>query len=82
MRQIKWRYQLFWETCSATELGLYSTYGIQVAQKTAIARKIEKSIHDVSTLRERVERSAYLFTKHQLSPIHLEEAIDDMLAEL
>lgn len=62
---------------SDPELGPYYTYGIRVLELTADGC-IEKSfVPDVSPDEKITSRICYLSTKHQLSPLHLMDVIDD-----
>lgn len=61
----------------AREIGTYASYGI--AAYNSFSRDIVASVPDVSSDRDTVLHIVEMFNRHQLSPIHLEEAIRDML---
>ena len=62
----------------AREIGTYASYDI--AAYNSFARGIVAIVPDVSTDRNTVLHIVELFNRHQLSYIHLEEAINDMLS--
>ena len=62
------------EHLSSAELGDYHTYGIRVTSGSET-----RTVHDISTRRETVDRMAALFNRHRLRPVHLMEVIEDML---
>lgn len=61
------------------ELGRYDTYGIQAKKKVIRGWEQIERIHDVTTDRKFASLLVSLFNQHQLSPIHLREALEDML---
>lgn len=62
----------------AQGVGTYVSYDI--AAYDGFARDIAALVPDVTADRETALRMVEMFNRHQLSPIHLEEAIQDMLA--
>ena len=77
VRKPKYRYVPVQETLKSEELGTYVTYSLSV-------RTIEEEIafvSDVSTDYEEIEQLAALCTIKELDPIHLEDVIQDFLAD-
>ena len=76
-KNVRYRYVPVQETLTTDELGTYVTYGISV-------RAVEEEIafvSDVSTDYEEIERLADMCTAKELDPIHLEEVVQDFLAD-
>lgn len=69
-----WRYEAFQETRETEELGPYWSYGIRLTGGGEAA-----AVHDVTVRRELAEELAELFTAMGLSPLHLEDAVGDLL---
>lgn len=59
----------------------YTTYGIALADISDGCAVIIEAIPDLSPDRERVSRLAQLCTELHLSPLHLDDVVDDFLAE-
>ena len=57
------------------------TYGIALVSQTDGQSIILQSIPDLSPDRERVEQFVRRCTELQLSPLHLNDAVEDFLAE-
>ena len=72
--QIHWHYCLISENYIHIDLGEYHTYGIQVR-----GFNFSEILHDVSPCKDTVVRMTEFFNKYQLSPIHLKDAVEDML---
>lgn len=79
MRNMNWYYQAIAESMNDPELGQYDTYGIQAKKKVIRGWEQIELIHDVTTDRKFAYLLASLFNLHQLSPIHLRDALEDML---
>lgn len=62
----------------ATGIGTYVSYDI--AEYDCFKRDIMTIVWDVTSNRDLALRMCEMFNRYQLSPIHLEEAIIDMLA--
>jgi len=56
------------------DFGEYCTYGVQMKNGEHV-----DIIHDISTCRQIVIHMAELFNRYQLSPVHLYDAVTDML---
>lgn len=69
-----WRYEVFQETLETEELGPYWSYGIRLVGGGEAA-----AVHDVTVRREVAEELAALFTATGLSPLHLEDAVNDLM---
>lgn len=70
----KWRYSVISENCYRDDIGKYQTYGIQVD-----GPNYTDTLHDVFTRKEIVDWMAELFCRHQLSPCHLREVVENLL---
>ena len=75
----RWEYQPVGTQCFHPDIGSYRTYGLQVYQNTGQQRVPVLLLQDISTRQDSVENMAVLFTFHQLSPVHLHDAVLDML---
>ena len=71
-----WSYQAVEENWEQTDLGRYHTYAIQGRDG---ARRVVAQVHDVTTDSNFAQWIAELLTRGQLSPIHLKDAIEDLL---
>lgn len=71
----KWHYCVILEKCYQSDIGQYHTYGIRVT-----GSNYEEIIHDVSVCKETVAWMTELFNLHQLSPVHLKDAVEDLLS--
>ena len=69
------RYQVFSESAYSQETGRYETCGIEVSYSGTVLR----TVHDVSTDKEKVTALTERFNREQLSPAHLDEAIESFL---
>lgn len=57
-----------------TDLGECSTYGIGLSAPNAM------TLHDISTCKETVVNMVELFNKHQISPAHAKDVVEDMIS--
>lgn len=74
-----WEYRSIPETCSHPDCGVYISYGIQAYQHCDEHCQLISAVHDISTKQQFVEQLAILFTRQQLSPLHLFDVITDFL---
>lgn len=74
-----YRYLPIKETAFSDELGTYDTWGIRVSHITESDSKEIGYIPDVSVNYGLVEHFTRLCNEGQLDPIHLHDAIDDIL---
>lgn len=74
-----WFYQVTTEIICDQLLGQYRTYGLLVSCKTEKGWEQAEQIKDVTTDAIMAEKLAQLFNEHQLSPVHLKDALDNML---
>lgn len=72
-------YGIVAETLYDPVLGRYPTYAIQARCRTAEGLEEVALVHDVSTQMQFASRLSELFSRYQLSPMHLHDAIQDML---
>lgn len=56
------------------DIGMYQTYGLLVRTKTA-----NLCLRDISVVRSKVEHMAAVFNRVQLAPVHLKDAVENML---
>ena len=56
------------------------TYGIACVDEDDGTKELITQIPDISTDREKVERLVTVCNEQQLSPIHLQDVVDDLLA--
>lgn len=73
----QWKYEVVVKECYHKDIGTYCAFGI--AAHDAKSAKRYDAVHDVTLKRQTAEAMAKLFEEHQLSPIHLREAIENML---
>lgn len=76
---LNWEYRTVPETCFHPDCGTYISYGIQAYQCCGGHCQLISAVHDISTKQSFVEQLTILFTKQQLSPLHLLEVITDFL---
>lgn len=69
-----WVYDVIPERCYHIVLGEYNTYGIKVT-----GSEFAMVLHDVSVCKDIADNFVEMFNKYQLSPVHVEEVIMDML---
>lgn len=74
-----WSYWAVEETLDDPLLGKYRTYGIQAKHRTVYGWELIEMIHDVTLEANLAQKLARLFRQHQLSPLHIRDALDDML---
>ncbi|MBE6584693.1 MAG: hypothetical protein E7649_06950 [Ruminococcaceae bacterium] len=55
------------------------TYGIACIQEQNGQCEIVKQIHSVTADPQLIDQMLSLFNEHHLSPIHLEDAVEDLL---
>jgi|GEM_PF-440429 len=72
--QSLWHYCLIAETYNNIDLGEYHTYGIQVS-----GLDFSEVMHDISPCKDTVAWMIESFNQHQLLPVHLRDAVEDML---
>ena len=76
-RKVRYNYVPVQETLTTDDGESYVTYGISVR---AVEEEIGK-ISDVSTEYQKVRRLADLCTEQELSPEHLDDVVEDFLAD-
>ncbi|MDO5603313.1 MAG: DUF6514 family protein [Oscillospiraceae bacterium] len=76
-----WKYEVFSSLQPATQdiPQQYLSFGIQVILNGSCPALVIDSIEDVSVTRREVEKIAARLNRYQLSPLHLYEALLDML---
>ena len=74
-----WNYETSKELLYAPGLGHYFTYGLLATRKVNSVWEPVEFIHDVTTDYLLVKKMEELFNRYQLYPIHLRDAIEDML---
>ena len=64
------------EILQSEALGIYESYGIQIFDSKG---NVIKKVSDVSVNKDFVETLCRKLTRYQLSPIHLEDILEDLL---
>ncbi len=67
------------ERCYNKAIGYYFSFGIKIYRLTENCCSVEFRISDISISEAFVSNLSLLCTKQQLSPIHFEEIIDDLI---
>lgn len=75
----RWSYSVVKEFQHTPELGQYLTYALQASRKTNQGWEAVATVHDISSEFPFVQAMAERFNRHQLSPLHLHDAIEDSL---
>jgi L-rhamnose isomerase len=76
----KWRYYVISERVYSADLCRWvHTYGLLAAEKRERGWVLIDLLHDAAVNAAEARHMAELFTKHQLSPVHLKEAIQDIM---
>jgi hypothetical protein len=68
-------YQVTSQRCRQADYGWYTTYGIAL-----VGGENGPSLPDISPRRQFVEQMAALFNRLQLAPVHMRDAVEDMLS--
>ncbi|MDR1706290.1 MAG: DUF6514 family protein [Clostridiales bacterium] len=77
---VKWKYYAVPERLYSADFGKwFYSYGILAAQKTEGGWAFADMIHDAAPSFPDARRMAEMFTKYQLSPVHLKDAVEDMM---
>ena len=71
------RYLPFREELYSDDIGAYVSYGIRVLDSRG---QVIASVSDVSVDKDLVDKLCYLWTRYELSPIHLEDAIEEVIS--
>lgn len=74
-----WHYQMTQKTMHLSEIGPYLSYGIQVRQNTGFGWTVCRQIYDITTELQHIRSLVESFNALQLSPIHLEDVLEDAL---
>ena len=70
-----YRYHIVEEYVFNPEIGRYRTYGIELIASDGTTDYIS----DISVCKMDIERMVADFNRYQLSPVHFQEAVEDML---
>lgn len=70
-------YTVISEQIRSSVLGVYSSYGIAVIDKTG---KTVRTVHDITCDRAALEKLVLLCNRLELAPCHLDDVIDDFLS--
>ena len=76
-----WEYHIIAERYQHPDLGLYRSYGIhafEIVDKHVYPVAV---VHDITTVRTQAETLAQFCNKHQLSPVHLHDVVNDFIAK-
>ena len=77
-----WEYHIIAERCIHPDIGVYRSYGIHAFE---IIGKLIRSIaqmHDITTIQAEAETLVQLCNRHQLSPTHLNDVVNDFIAKI
>ncbi len=77
-----WEYHMVLEHHSHPDLGAYQSYGIRAFETHDMRIQAVAHCSDITTVQSEIERLTERFNRYQLSPIHLEDAIQDYLAAM
>ena len=69
-----WCYYVISEKAYQTDAGEYLTHSIKVTGSNYI-----DVLHDISVYEDQVSQMTELFNLYQLSPVHLQDAVENML---
>lgn len=70
-------YMVFGEKRNDPDIGTYHTYSLAAYQ--GVSNRPVRVLRDVSVNAEEALRLASLFNEHRLSPIHMKDAVMDLL---
>lgn len=73
------QYRIISEVLATYDCDKYTAYGIQVVSKFENKPIVYSTVSDISTERVQVAEMVEKFNDFELSPIHLMDAIEDML---
>ncbi len=73
------RYRIISENCVSCDLVQYTAYGIQAISTNKEDEQVYSTVSDISTDQRQVAEMVRKFNKFRLSPVHLLDAVEDML---
>ena len=73
------RYRIISENCVSCDLVPYTAYGIQAISGTRENQHVYSTVSDISTDQRQVAEMVRKFNRFGLSPLHLLDAVEDML---
>ena len=74
-----WEYHIVAERCTHPDIGVYRSYGIHAFEVIHNHIRPVTQIHDITTDQEHAETLVQLCNKHQASPVHLKDLVQDFL---
>ncbi len=77
-----WEYHVVSERRPHPDMGTYRAYGIHVFEINGMHIRPIASVRDITSIQTEAEYLAEQLNRYQLSPIHLEEYINDYLAKI
>jgi len=72
-------YKVIDRTEFSEDHGEYLAYGLLAEGEAPGVSHVKIAINDISTDKQEVEKMAHLFETHQLSYLHFQDAVEDML---
>jgi len=79
LESARWQYKVIGKEIHRLERGRCFTYALAAMEKTADRWRTVEIIEDVTPGKELACWMAAVFTKHQLSPLHFRDAVEDVL---
>ena len=77
-----WEYHIIAERCVHPDIGVYRSYGIHAFEIMGKHFRPVAQIHDITTIQAEAETLVQLCNRHQLSPTHLNDVVNDFIAKI
>ena len=74
-------YHIIAERCVHPDIGVYRSYGIHAFEIMGKHIRPVAQIHDITTIQAEAETLVQLCNRHQLSPTHLNDVVNDFIAK-
>ena len=78
----RWEYHIIAERCSHPDIGVYRSYGIHAFEVIGNHIRPVTQMHDITSIQTHAEALVQLCNKHQLSPIHLNDVVEDFIEKV
>ena len=75
-------YHIIAERCVHPDIGVYRSYGIHAFEIMGKHIRPVAQIHDITTIQAEAETLVQLCNRHQLSPTHLNDVVNDFRAKI
>ena len=76
-----WEYHIIAERCIHPDIGVYRSYGVHAFEVIGKHIRPVAQIHDITSIQEKAETLVQLCNRHQLSPTHLNDVVNDFIAK-